>query len=75
MKNDTISRQAAIDALTEHAEWMQERYHETCSLPGMIRVIEELPSAEPEPCGEDGELDFVQEHKKLLIILKVVRNE
>ena len=47
-RQDLISRQAAIDALTEHAKWLQERYHETCSLPGMIRVIEELPSVEPE---------------------------
>ena len=49
---DSIDRQTAIDALTEHAEWLQERYHETCSLPGMIRVIEELPSAQPEPCED-----------------------
>lgn len=49
--DELISRQAAIDALTEHAQWMQERYHETCSLPGMIRVIEGLPSAQ-EPCED-----------------------
>jgi hypothetical protein len=52
--SNLIDRQAAIDALTKHAKWMQERYHETCSLPGMINAIEELPSAQPEiiHCGD-----------------------
>jgi len=49
MKDDTISRQAAIDAVNELTKWYLETYHET--RPTTVAVIDrltELPSAEPE---------------------------
>ena len=43
---DLISREAAIEAITNYAKFLWDNYHETCNLAGMIDAIEALPTAE-----------------------------
>lgn len=45
--NDLISRNAAIEAITNYAKFLWDNYHETCHLAGMIDTIDALPTAEP----------------------------
>lgn len=44
--NDCISRQDAIEAITNYAKFLWDNYHETCHLAGMIDTIDALPTAE-----------------------------
>lgn len=44
---DLISREAAIEAITNYAKFLWKNYHETCNLAGMIDAIDALPAAEP----------------------------
>lgn len=46
MNDDSISREAAIEAITNYAKFLWDNYHETCNLAGMIDAIEALPTAE-----------------------------
>lgn len=49
MKDDTISRQDAIDAVKKLVEWYKEKWHESRpSSESVIDVLNDLPSAEPE---------------------------
>lgn len=43
---ELISREAAIEAMTNYAKFLWDNYHETCNLAGMIDAIEALPTAE-----------------------------
>lgn len=43
---ELISREAAIEAITNYAKFLWDNYHETCNLAGMIDAIEALPTAE-----------------------------
>lgn len=47
---DLIDRQAAIDALTQRAKFLWDRFHEPCHISGMIDAIDSVPSAQPESC-------------------------
>lgn len=44
--SDLIDRQAAIDAITNYAKFLWEKFHETGNLAGMIEAIEGVPSAQ-----------------------------
>lgn len=47
--SDLISREAAIEAITNYAKFLWNNYYERCNLAdltGMIDVIEALPTAE-----------------------------
>ena len=44
--SDLISREAAIEAITNYAKFLWDNYHETCPLAGMIDTIDALPTAE-----------------------------
>lgn len=59
--DDLISRKAAIDQL-----------HQSYNLLDAERRLEDLPSAQPDPCEE---LDFVQEHKKIPVVLDIQQKE
>lgn len=48
MHADLIDRQAAIDALTQRAKFLWDRFHEPCNISGMIDAIDSVPSAQPE---------------------------
>ena len=43
---ELISREAAIEAITNYAKFLWDNFHETCPLAGMIDAIEALPTAE-----------------------------
>lgn len=61
--SDLIDRQAAIDAVTEHAKWLWKTWRETISLAGIIEVISNLPSAQPEqPTGVQDILQYLDEY-------------
>lgn len=43
---ELISREAAIEAITNYAKFLWDNFHETCPLAGMIDTIDALPAAE-----------------------------
>lgn len=45
---ELISREDAIEAITNYAKFLWDNYHETCHLAGMIDAIDSLPTAEPQ---------------------------
>ena len=43
---ELISRDAAIEAITNYAKFLWDNFHETCNLAGIIDTINALPTAE-----------------------------
>lgn len=68
--DDAISRQAAIEAITNYAKFLWDKFHETCNLAGMIEAIEGVPSAEPKQRYTEEELSVFAHGISLSLLSK-----
>lgn len=67
---DLIRRQAAIEAITNYAKFLWDKFHETCNLAGMIEAIEGVPSAEPKQRYTEEELSVFAHGISLSLLSK-----
>ncbi len=44
--SDYISREAATKAVIDYAQWLWDRFHETCNVPGVTDAIRAVSSAD-----------------------------